>query len=198
MSYHTKGRLAQSVDDIAQYRRILEADRFQEDEVHWNSVSKTVITLFQVLIDQDLRDLVAVLEAYPRYIPIVCEHFRYAYSYSENVADIDAVSRLLQLGEPYFTKQFVRNVTRKLPTIEFQELDALKAFAQHIAAHHGLWHHIVTNHYYEALMHELDRRALHPLQRLAIQKIIKDIRMIETFDYEAEDRDAALDIPYMN
>ncbi len=198
MEYQKKGRLVDSVDEIAQYRRILEADRFVEGEHHWNSVSKTAMTLFQVLIDQDLRDLVKVLEHYPRYIPLVCEHFRYAYSYSENQADIDAVSKLLEMGEPYFTKQFVRNLVRKLPGIESEDLDALKAFSARIARDHHHWHPIVTNHYVKALMYEIEKRQLHPLQQLALKKAIATIAMERTYEYEAEDRDAALDIPYMN
>lgn len=198
MDYRKKARLVEDITQIEQYRRILDNDRFQEGEMHWNSISKNTITLFQVLIDQDLTHLVGVLEAYPRYVPIVCEHFRYAYSYSENVANIDAVSTLLGMGEPYFTKQFVRNVMRKLPSVERMDLDELKAFSEEIVYNSDTWHPIVTNYYCGAFTLELQKRQLHPLQRIALGKAVSAIERIETYDYEAEDRDAALDIPYMN
>jgi len=198
MEYKRKARLAEDIAEIAQYRHILERDKFQAGEMHWNSISKNTITLFQVLIDQDLTHLVTVLEHYPRYVPVVCEHFRYAYSYSENAADIGAVSTLLFMGEAYFTKQFVRNVMRKLPGVEQMDLDALQQFALLIAENAETWHPIVTKHYCKTFLQELKARRLHPLQHIALSKRVASIELAETYNYEAEDRDAALDIPYMN
>ncbi|MBN2896576.1 MAG: hypothetical protein JXK05_11880 [Campylobacterales bacterium] len=197
MSYRTKARLIENIDEIAQYRRILDNDRFDEEEPHWNRIGKNAITLFGVLMDQDLRHLVLVLRAYPRYIPIVCEHFRYSYSYSEKSGDIEAVSELLWMGEPYFTKQFVRNVMRKLPKLEGMSLEALLEFSKTLAARSQSHHPIVTKHYTAAIKQTLAQRSLHPLQRLMIEREAAQIALVETFDYEAEDRDAALDIPYM-
>jgi hypothetical protein len=56
----------------------------------------------------------------------------------------------------------------------------------------------VTNHYCDAVLEEVDRMQLHPLQRIALTREIAMIERYETYDYEAEDRDAVLDIPYMN
>ncbi|MDX1296169.1 MAG: hypothetical protein R3302_07870 [Sulfurimonadaceae bacterium] len=196
-SYRDRGRLSDGAGRVERFRPILDKDRFQSEEPHWRRISKNTISLFQVLIDQDLKDLVAVLEQYPRYIEWVCEHFRYAYSYSENEADIAAASRLLQLGEPYFSKQFVRNVVRKLPKIDSMDLETLANFARFMGKHHLSWHPIVTNHYCDALNECIDAMKLHPLQRIAVIREIDTIERQETYDYEAEDRDAVLDIPYM-
>jgi hypothetical protein len=196
--YQNRGRLLLDPTRIEQYRPIIEKDHFQSDEPHWRRISKNTISLFQVLIDQDLSDLVTVLGHYPRYIEWVCEHFRYAYSYSENAADIDAASQLLFLGEPYFSKQFVRNVVRKLPKVEEMGLEELNGFAKFITRHYRGWHPIVTNHYCDAVMDKVERLQLHPLQRIALTKEIAMIERRATYDYDAEDRDAVLDIPYMN
>jgi len=195
--YAKKARLIEDMTKIEQYRPILEKDNFKSDEPHWRSISKNTISLFQVLIDQDLSDLVNVLEHYPRYVEWVCEHFRYAYSYSENAADIDAASRLLFMGEAYFSKQFVRNVVRKLPKLDEMELEALGNFALQIEASHRSWHPIVTNHYCDALNEQLSALSLHPLQRIALSRPIAGIARQITYEYDAEDRDAVLDIPYM-
>ena len=186
------------ISDIEQYRPILEKDNFQKSEPHWRCISKNTISLFQVLIDQDLQDLVKILHAYPQYIEWVCEHFRYAYSYSENYADINAASTLLRVGEPYFSKQFVRNVVRKLPKVEDMRLEELIAFSNMLEKEHTNWHAIVTNHYVEAILLKCEMLNLHPLQKIILTKSIKNIPKIETYEYEAEDRDAVLDIPYMN
>ena len=196
--YGEKGRLRSAGAQIDRYRIILDKDNFQPNEPHWRRISKNTVSLFQVLIDQDLTELVMVLEHYPRYTEWVCEHFRYAYSYSENEASIAAASKLLELGEPFFTKQFVRNLVRKLPRLDTLELDALKAFAEAVAAASGEWHPIITNHYCDAITLEVESQRLHPLQRLAITSKIAAVERIDTFDYDAEDRDAVLDIPYMN
>jgi hypothetical protein len=196
--YSTKGRLRAEAAQIERYRNILDKDNFQPDEPHWRRISKNTVSLFQVLIDQDLKELVMVLEHYPRYTEWVCEHFRYAYSYSENEADIAAASQLLELGEPFFTKQFVRNLVRKLPKLDVMELDALKTFAEQVADRKNDWHPIITNHYCDLIVAEVETQKLHPLQRIAITSKITSIERIKTFDYDAEDRDAVLDIPYMN
>jgi hypothetical protein len=198
MSYANKGRLFSDDGAIDRYRPILEKDNFQPDEPHWRRISKNTISLFQVLIDQDLRDLVMILEHYPRYTEWVCEHFRYAYSYSENSADIDAASRLLHLGEPYFTKQFVRNLVRKLPSTDELNLEDAAAFAMNVQQKHQTWHPVVVNHYCDILTDFVESGGLHPLQRIVILRPIQSIERQKTFDYEAEDRDAVLDIPYMN
>lgn len=196
--YATKARMIDDITKIEQYRPIMEKDNFRTDEPHWRRISKNTISLFQVLIDQDLNDLVHVLKHYPRYTEWVCEHFRYAYSYSENEADINAASELLLMGEPYFSKQFVRNVIRKLPKLDEMTLEGLGAFCTYVADEQSNWHPIVTNYYCDSLGNKIESLNLHPLQKIALKKPIIDIQRQETYAYEAEDRDAVLDIPYMN
>ncbi len=197
-AYEKKARLLEDITNIEQYRATLEKDNFQENEPHWRGVSKNTITLFQVLIDQDLKDLVNVLNHYPKYIEWVCEHFRYAYSYSENEADINAASKLLELGEPYFSKQFVRNVVRKLPKTEEFNLQELSDFTLYIEKHHHNWHPIVTNYLCANVHQSIANLQLHPLQVIVVKKPLLKIEIVESFIYDAQDRDAILDIPYMN
>jgi hypothetical protein len=197
-SFSSSARLLTDIGEIEQYRRILEKDNIKSGEPHWASMGKNTITLFQVLIDQDLTHLVMVLQHYPKYIEAVCEHFRYAYSYSENVADIDATSELLKIGEPYFTKQFVRNVMRKLPRIESDDREALQNFIERLTDNQHRWHPIITMHYRSVIKHRIDATLLHPLQRIVLDKKLASIVEVSTFNYEASDRDSHLDIPYMN
>ncbi len=196
--YNTKARLIDEISDIEQYRTILEKDSFKKDEPHWRSLSKNTITLFQVLIDQDMKDLVNVLNHYPQYTEWVCEHFRYAYSYSENEADIGATSNLLFLGEQYFSKQFVRNVVRKLPKMDNISIEEVTKLALHVEQNHTKWHPIVTNYFLDAIAKYINMSHLHPLQRIVVMKPIYKLEHKETYIYDADDRDAVLDIPYMN
>ena len=197
-AYVSKARIVDELGEISQYKKILDNDVYQSNEPHWRSLKKNTITLFQVLIDQDLKELVKVLNHYPQYIEWVCEHFRYAYSYSENIADIDAASQLLFLGEAYFSKQFVRNVMRKLPKTDEMSLEELSSFVDFIQTSHIQWHPIITNFFCENLLKTVAKSHMHPLQRVVISKPIANIQHQETYDYDAQDRDAMLDIPYMN
>ncbi|MDD5052972.1 MAG: hypothetical protein PHO27_09615 [Sulfuricurvum sp.] len=197
-SFSDSARLLNDITEIEQYKRILESEPLKSGEPHWASMGKNTITLFQVLIDQDLTHLAMVLRHYPKYIEAVCEHFRYAYSYSENIADIDAASELLKIGEPYFTKQFVRNVMRKLPRIENDERDVLNSFIDRLNENQYQWHPIITMYYRGMLKNAINKSLLHPLQRIVLEKKIASIHEVITFDYEASDRDSNLDIPYMN
>jgi len=197
-AYKTKARLLHDIQDITQYQPILDKDNFQHEESHWRQLSKTTISLFQVLIDQDLKDLVRVLKHYPRYTQWVCEHFRYAYSYSENEADIEAASELLHLGEPYFSKQFVRNVVRKLPGLDALDTEELSYFSQKMRTEYTSWHSIVTEYYCQRYTDKINALSLHPLQRITLMKPINEISYTQEYDYQSQDRDAVLDIPYMN
>jgi len=195
--YAKSARLLTDISEIEQYRPILESDTVKSGEPHWASMGKNTITLFQVLIDQDLTHLVMVLRHYPGYTEAVCEHFRYAYSYSENIADIDAASELLTMGEPYFTRQFVRNVIRKLPRLSGEDREALQLFIERTESNQHRWHPIITMHYRRMIRQQIDEEAMHPLQRIVLMKKLASIREVITFDYEASDRDSNLDIPYM-
>jgi hypothetical protein len=196
--YTKKARLVEDISALEQYDRILAMDKIKEGETHWNSLGKNTLTLIQVLIDKDLIHLVMVLEKYPQYIEAVCEHFRYAYSYSENEADLVAASTLLDMGKPYYTKQFVRNVVRKLPKVENDSLDGIKTMSDFLQENQARLNPILLNHYAEQLTDIMNAMALHPLQKIAIIKGIQKFNVKDVYDYHAEDRDAALDIPYMN
>lgn len=198
MNYRSTARLLSDITQIDQYRRILDKDTVKSGEPHWASMGKNTITLFQVLIDQDLTHLVMVLRHYPHYIAAVCEHFRYAYSYSENTADIDAASELLRMGEPYFTKQFVRNVIRKLPKISAAERDAMVPFVERLCRDHGGWHPIITMHYKNECRRIIAESPMHVLQRMVFERKLSALPELQTYDYAASDRDSHLDIPYMN
>ena len=119
-------------------------------------------------------------------------------SYSENEADIEAASELLRMGEPYFSKQFVRNVVRKLPNLNELDTDSLSEFAQKMHAEHINWHSIVTEFYFQCYTDKINSLSLHPLQRIALMKPLKEVIYTQEYDYQSQDRDAVLDIPYMN
>lgn len=169
----------------------------KSDGGHWEKIKKRTATLFQVLMDGDLRELVFVLKHYPQYIEIVCEHFRYLYNYSEQSADIFAASKLLWMSREYHQKQFVRNLIRKLPKFEEKSSKQIKEFFDLLQEEQEHIHPIIIGYYKSQLEHYLENSTMHILQKKILQKSALVLVGDDSYDFSASDRDANLDIPYM-
>lgn len=183
--------------NLEHYERFL-GELNNTDGGHWEKLQKRTATLFQVLIDGDLKELVFVLKHYPQYVEIVCDHFRYLYNYSETVADIYAASKLLTMSQEYHQKQFVRNLVRKLKNIEEYDISSLKLFLQELLDNQEKIHPIILGYYKTEIEYLLENREFHKLQKIILEKDLKKLPTNENFDFSATDRDATLDIPYMN
>ena len=116
---------------------------FKEHGAHWDKIEKRTATLFQVLIDGDLKELVFVLKYYHKYRESVCDHFRYLYNYSAQEADIFAASKLLDLSKNYQPKQFVRNLLRKLQKIDEFDITQLSLFLNDLIKNQEKLHPII-------------------------------------------------------
>ncbi len=183
--------------DLENYERFL-GEPNSTDGGHWEKLQKRTATLFQVLMDGDLKELVFVLKNYPQYVEIVCEHFRYLYNYSETVADIGAASELLEISTKYHQKQFVRNLLRKLPKIDEFDISGIKNFLDSILESEKTIHPIIQSYYKANTLQYLENGTFHKLQTIAIKKHLEKLNCDDSFDFSASDRDANLDIPYMN
>lgn len=181
--------------DIEKYQSFL--GEVKSDGGHWEKIKKRTATLFQVLMDGDLKELVFVLKQYPQYIEIVCEHFRYLYNYSEQSANIYAASELLAMSETYHQKQFVRNLIRKLEKIEEYDISKIKSFLQNLIENKDKIHPIVLGHYKAEIEAFVQKGNYHILQVKVIQKDLQKLPIDTKYDFSASDRDANLDIPYM-
>lgn len=182
--------------DLETYDRFL--GEFREEGNHWDKIEKRTATLFQVLIDGDLKELVFVLKHYPKYIYIVCDHFRYLYNYSEQEADIFAASKLLDMSEGYHQKQFVRNLVRKLKKINEYDISSLKAFLDELLENQERIHPIILGFYKAEINNNIENNNYHKLQVKVIEKSLSKLIVDSSFDFTASDRDANLDIPYMD
>lgn len=171
---------------------------FKSDGAHWDRIEKRTATLFQVLIDGDLKELVFVLKHYPKYIEIVCDHFRYLYNYSAQEADIYAASKLLTMSEGYHQKQFVRNLVRKLEKIDEFDISKLKTFLDELFRNQSRIHPIILGFYKSEIKNNIENNNYHKLQVKVIEKNLKKLVVDNSFDFSAKDRDANLDIPYMD
>jgi len=184
--------------DLENYEQFLGDLNTTEGGGHWEKIQKRTATLFQVLMDGDLKELVFVLKHYPKYIEIVCEHFRYLYNYSETVADIYAASKLLTISEQYHQKQFVRNLVRKLEKIDEYDISKLKSFLEKLLANQNQIHPIILSYYKTQMQYNINNGNYHILQIKMVEKSLTKLITDDSYDFSASDRDAMLDIPYMN
>lgn len=182
--------------DLETYDRFL--GDFKTDGGHWEKIEKRTATLFQVLIDGDLKELVFVLNHYPKYVEIVCDHFRYLYNYSGQEADIYAASKLLYMSEGYHQKQFVRNLVRKLEKIDEFDISSLKAFLDNLITNESKIHPIILAYYKSEIENNIESNNYHKLQVKVLEKNLAKLTTDNSFDFSANDRDANLDIPYMD
>ncbi|MCD6258783.1 MAG: hypothetical protein J7J31_04170 [Helicobacteraceae bacterium] len=182
--------------DLENYERFLGG--FKEEGAHWEKMQKRTATLFQVLIDGDLRELVFVLRHYPMYVEVVCDHFRYLYNYSEQVADLYAASELLEMSEGYHQKQFVRNLMQKLEKLDEYELSALKGLLEQLIEEQEKIHPIIIGYYKSEIETKIEKGEYHTLQKKVLEKMLGKLESKSDFDFRASDRDALLAIPYMD
>lgn len=181
---------------IETYERFL-GEVKQSDGTHWEKIQKRTATLFQVLMDEDLKELVFVLRNYPQYIESVCEHFRYLYNYSGKVANIYAASELLNISQEYHQKQFVRNLLRKLQRLDDFDIKDIKLFLDNLVLNQEKINPIILYHYKLHILDLIENNSYHKLQTIIIEKSLNKLICDDSFDFSAADRDAALDIPYM-
>lgn len=182
--------------DLETYDRFL--GDFKSDGGHWEKIEKRTATLFQVLIDGDLKELVFVLKHYPKYVEIVCDHFRYLYNYSGEEADIYAASKLLDMSEGYHQKQFVRNLVRKLEKVDEFDISSLKNFLDNLINNQTKIHPIILAYYKSEIQNNIESNNYHKLQIKVLEKNLSKLIVDNSFDFSAKDRDANLDIPYMD
>lgn len=183
--------------ELENYERFL-GDIKEDIDIHWAKMEKRTATLFQVLIDGDLKELVFVLKNYPKYISLTCEHFRYLYNYSEQVADIYAASELLDMTKEYHTKQFIRNLIRKLQKIDDFDISEIKTFLKEMIENQDRINDILISYYKSEIQSFLDNSTYHKIQIKIIEKELKKLTSNIEIDFNATDRDANLDIPYIN
>ena len=189
---HSEQELKAKLENFKRFLKPL-----NDDEQHWSKINKSTATLLDVLIDEDLKDMVLVLEHFPDYKSVICEHFRYLYNYSNTKADLDAASQLLYMTTEYHTKQFLRNLLRKLEDIDNIEPSAIVQFIEKLEKRKDDIHPIIISYYVTMIQRRIDELNLHKLQKIVILKKLDTFDVIE-IDFEASDRDNHIDIPYMD
>lgn len=128
--------------------------------------------LFRAMVDDDFRELVAVLERYPVFTDLACDQMVNGRIWNEHFADPAAASRFLEIvGEEYDTK-LLEGLSRRLQPVKHFSVDEAKAYLQQLNDQAQNLHLYVKEHYVKAFEKWMERTSLHPLQKIVWQKQI--------------------------
>jgi hypothetical protein len=104
----------------------------------------------------------------------------------------------LDLSKNYQPKQFVRNLLRKLQKIDEFDITQLSLFLNDLIKNQEKLHPIILGFYKNEIEKNISNNNYHLLQIKVIEKNLSKLPINSDFDFSATDRDANLDIPYMD
>lgn len=102
------------------------------------------------------------------------------------------------MSEGYHQKQFVRNLVRKLEKIDEYDIYNLKDFLDNLVKNQDKIHPIILAFYKNQIEKNIENNSYHILQTKILEKSLGKLVVDNSFDFSATDRDANLDIPYMD
>lgn len=132
--------------------------------------------LFRAMVDDDFKELVAVLELYPVFSDLACDQMINGRIWNKNFADPVAASKFLEIiGEGADAKLF-EGVARRLQPVKNLSVDEAKAYLLQLTDQVQNLHLYVKAHFSRAFEKWMERTRLHPLQKIVWQKQINGLK----------------------
>ena len=128
--------------------------------------------LFRAMVDDDFKELVAVLELYPVFLDLACDQMVNGRIWNESYADPAAASRFLEIAEAHLDARLLAGLKRRLQPVKHFKTDEAKAYLDLLCDQARNLHKIIKEHFAEAYEAWMERTSLHPLQRIVWQKQI--------------------------
>lgn len=151
-------------------------DEVIEDEKLRVKVRNRSRMLFRAMIDDDFRDLVAVLERYPVFMDLAYDQMINGRIWNENFADPAAASTFLEMADAMDDGKLLEGVRRRLQPVKQFGVDDAKAYLELLCDQVQNLHPFIKEHFAEAFETWMGRTSLHPLQRIVWQKQINLLR----------------------
>ena len=95
-------------------------------------------------------------------------------------------------------KGYCTRCGRKLKKIDEYELSSLNSFLAHLIENQEKIHPIILSFYKSEIEKNISNNNYHILQIKVVEKNLSKLPANSDFDFSANDRDANLDIPYMD
>jgi len=132
--------------------------------------------LFRAMVDDDLRELISVLELAPVFLDQACDQMINGRIWNENYADLEAASAFVSMVETDLDTKLLEGVKRRLQPIKHFTFDEAKAYLELLVSQVQKLHKHIKAHYVQAYETWLAKTTLHPLQRIALEKQIAQLK----------------------
>jgi len=132
--------------------------------------------LFRAMVDDDFTELMEVLRLAPVFLDQACDQMINGRIWNDTYADVEAASAFVALVEPQLDERLKKGIIRRLRPVESMSFDDAKAFLADLQNRVRNLHVFVKEHYASRYEAWLEHSALHPLQRIALQKQINTLK----------------------
>ena len=132
--------------------------------------------LFRAMVDDDFTELVRVLEFAPVFLEMACEQVINGRIWNDHYADLQAATTFLTMVEVRLDDKLAEGVKRRLQPIGKFSYEEAKAYLEHVSSQAQNLHAMLKEHYADVYGEWLRRTQLHPLQRIALQKMIDTLK----------------------
>lgn len=154
--------------------RLLHPDVLK-DPILLKKISNKSRMLFRSLVDEDFRELVEVLNEFPMFLSLAIHQLIHGRKWKEDRADPIAASRFLKLAESEMNDQAYEGLASRLPAVPDGDLKHLTEWIDDLIQIKPELHPWIRSTFQEQIHKELERRNLHTLQKLAIEKKLKPL-----------------------
>lgn len=128
--------------------------------------------LFRAMVDDDFRELVAVLTLYPVFLDLACDQMINGRIWNDTFADPVAASMFLDIAGERADAKLLEGLSRRLQPVKAFGVDEARAYLQQLSSQAQNLHLHVKAHFAGAFESWLQRTSLHPLQKIVWQKQI--------------------------
>lgn len=132
--------------------------------------------LFRAMVDDDFKELVQVLAFAPVFLDVACDQMINGRIWNETYADLIAATQFLAMVEERLDEQLINGIKRRLQPIGKFTYDEAKSYLEGLSLQAQNLHSFIKEHYIGEYNHWLNVTALHPLQRIALQKQIENLK----------------------
>lgn len=132
--------------------------------------------LFRAMVDDDFKELVAVLEKYPVFMNLAYDQMINGRIWNEFYADPVCASRFLELTQKSADEKLIAGLKRRLQPIKSFNVDEAKRYLELLNLQVQNLHKIIKVHYVKEFESWMSHINLHPLQKILWQKQINQLK----------------------
>lgn len=132
--------------------------------------------LFRAMIDNDFEDLVKVLKKYPVFFDLAYDQMINGRIWNEIYAKPEYASEFLVLSEAYHDDALRKGLKRRLQPVKNFSHDEAKVYLELLQNQAQKLHIVIREHYANEFEKWLQKRDLHPLQKILWKKNIEQLR----------------------